>query len=334
MRVGTRGSALALAQAQNVAERLPGAELVVLSTSGDRGQHSGDKARWVDTIERALIDRQIDLAVHSAKDVPAQLADGLELVGSPPRADPRDVLCGARSLAELPPGARVGTGSLRRAAQLRALRDDLEPVALRGNVDTRLRKLAERADGIHAIVLARAGLERLGRDGPAGPEDRVPLDELVPAAGQGTLALQARSDDPHVRDVLAAAGLCDPDTELALAAERALVRALGADCHSALGAHARVIYPHHHNHDEDPHTGPSHSHARGGQGTIVELRAWIGLANGSAWISDTLTGDAQQPDALGEQIAQRMLACGAGEMLAAGEASPAAPMSAPPEARR
>jgi hydroxymethylbilane synthase len=297
MRIGTRGSALALAQAQLIADRLQGAELVVVSTSGDRGERSSDKARWVDAIERALLAEEIDLAVHSAKDVPSQLAEGLALVGCPPRADARDALCGATSLADLPAGARVGTSSLRRAAQLRALREDLEPVAVRGNVDTRLRRMSEAETGLDAIVLARAGLERLGRDGG------IPLDELVPAAGQGTLALEARADDESVQ--AAVAPLRNAETELALAAERALVRALDADCHTALGAHARIT------------------------GTTIEMEAWIGFGDGSAWIADKLTGE--EPEALGREIAQRMLTMGAREMLDAGV--PAAPLGEQSRAR-
>lgn len=287
MRIGTRGSALALAQAQLIADRIPGAHLVVVSTSGDRGERGGDKARWVDAIEQALLSGEIDLAVHSAKDVPSQLADGLELVGCPPRADARDALCGAASLTELPEGARVGTSSLRRAAQLRALREDIEPVALRGNVDTRLRRLSEAENSLHAIVLARAGLQRLGHD------DGTPLDELVPAAGQGTLALQARMGDRRVREAIAP--LRDSEAELALAAERSLVRALDADCHTALGAYARI--------DDTRKDGQ------------IELEAWIGLQDGSAWIADKLSG--ANPDALGREVAQRMLTMGAREMLSA-----------------
>lgn len=284
MRIGTRGSALALAQAQLIADRLEGSELVVVSTSGDRGERSSDKARWVDAIEQALLAEEIDMAVHSAKDVPSQLAEGLALVGCPPRADARDALCGAASLADLPAGSRVGTSSLRRAAQLRALRDDLEPVAVRGNVDTRLRRLSEAQTALDAIVLARAGLERLGRDGGA------PLEELVPAAGQGTLALEARADDERVQ--AAVAPLRNAETELALAAERSLVRALDADCHTALGAHARI------------------------EGRTIEMEAWIGFGDGSAWIADKLSGE--DPEALGREIAQRMLTMGAREMLDAG----------------
>jgi hydroxymethylbilane synthase len=301
LRIGTRGSALARAQADQVEKALRAGhpsldvETVVLRVSGDEGavRATGspvDKRRWVDTIEQALLDGRVDLAVHSAKDVPAELAAGLELIAAPPRADPRDALCGAESLAALRPGARVGTSSLRRGAQLRALREDLEPVQLRGNVDTRLRKLCpggDRSPGdsrrdFDAIVLARAGLQRLGRD------PGVALEELVPAAGQGTLALQARAGDEAA--LAAVAPLRDPDTESALAAERALVRALGADCHAALGAHARV--------------------ADG----LLELRAWVGAGDGSAWIADELAGE--DPQALGRDLGERLLAVGAAELLA------------------
>jgi hydroxymethylbilane synthase len=252
-----------------------------VKTSGDEGRAPGEKARWVDGIERALLAGEIDMAVHSAKDVPAELAEGLALVACPPRANPLDGLCGAPSLAALPPGARVGTSSLRRTAQLKALREDLEIVELHGNVDTRLRRLGE--GGFDAIVLAQAGLERLGREPGAS------LREMVPAAGQGTLAVQARAGDRAVAE--AVASLRDEDTETALEAERSLVGALGADCHTAMGAHARI---------EDGR---------------IRLRAWVGLADGSAWIADERVGEEAGP--LGREVAERLLTVGAGEMLAA-----------------
>ena len=192
MRIGTRGSALALAQTQFVARLLGGAEVVTIATSGEaRGARYSDKSRWVLELERALSAREIDLAVHSAKDVPGELADGLALLGAPPRAAAEDVLCGGSGPEQLAPGARVGTSSLRRAAQLRALREDLEVVPVRGNVDTRLRKLGE--GDLDALVLARAGLVRLGREAEAG----AVLDpaRFVPSPGQGTLALEGRADD-------------------------------------------------------------------------------------------------------------------------------------------
>lgn len=279
MKVGTRGSALALAQATPIAEAL-GGEVVVITTSGDRDRAGGDKGRWVAEIERALLAEEIDLAVHSAKDVPAELADGLVLLPSPERADARDALCGAGGLDEVTEGARVGTSSLRREAQLRALRPDLDVVELRGNVDTRLRRLAE--GDFDAIVVAHAGLQRLGR-----ADEGVPLDELVPAAGQGTLALEARAGD----DATAAAvtKLTGGGSFVTLLCERALVRALDADCHTPVGAHAEPI--------------------DGG----LRLRAFVGRPDGSAWITDELQGP--DPEPLGDAVAERLLAAGAAEVL-------------------
>jgi hydroxymethylbilane synthase len=267
VKIATRASALALAQASWVAERLPGEhELVTVTTSGDRGEGPDDKARWVDAVERALLDGEADLAVHSAKDVPAQLAPGTVLLGSPAREDPRDALVG-----ELRPGARVGTSSLRRRAQLLATYDDIEIVDLRGNVDTRLRKLAE--GEVDAAVLAMAGLRRLGR------AEGAHALELVPAAGQGTLAIQAREGAQPLP-------IADPDTTACLTAERAVVRVLGADCHSAVGAYCV----------------PG-----------LRLVAWVGAADGAEWISDELEGD--DPEALGTAMAARLLAAGAGDLL-------------------
>ena len=267
LRVGTRGSALALAQARWVAERLSGAEIVEITTSGDRARGIGDKSRWVDTIEAALVAGEIDLAVHSAKDVPADLAPGCERGATPPRAHAEDVLVGA-ALGALAPGARVGTSSLRRRAQLLAARADLEIVELRGNVDTRLRKLD--AGDVDAIVLAAAGLERLGIDRAAEVLD------FVPAPGQGTLAIEARADDERVRAAVAA--VHDPDTFAALTAERAAVRVLEASCYTPVGIHAR-------------------------DGTI---RGFVGLPDGSAWVTDEVAGED------GAELARRMLAAGAG----------------------
>ncbi|MEA2246089.1 MAG: hydroxymethylbilane synthase, partial [Solirubrobacteraceae bacterium] len=232
MRLGTRGSALALAQARQVADALGGAELVTITTSGDRDRAALDKERWVREIDAALLRGDIDLAVHSAKDVPAGLADGIAIAAVPPRADPRDALCGAPSLSALTHGARVGTSSLRRAAQLRALREDLAVVELRGNVDPRLGPLAAGDDD--AIVLALAGLVRLGRETDATGT----LDEMVPAAGQGALAITTRAGDDATG--AAVARISDDDAARCLTAERALVRALDADCHTPVGAHATV----------------------------------------------------------------------------------------------
>jgi hydroxymethylbilane synthase len=285
MRIGTRGSALALVQAQSVARRVgTDAEIVTVTTAGDRGAPVGDKSRWVSELERALLDDRIDVAVHSAKDVPAELADGLELVAIPERADPRDAICGAQSLMELAPGARVGTSSLRRAAELAAARSDLEIVAVRGNVDTRLRKLSE--GQYDAIVLALAGLQRLGRESEAGGV----LDELVPAAGQGALALEAR---PGALSSQVLAALTDREATACVLAERELVRTLGASCNTPVGALARFR----------------------GQAQL-ELTAWVGLPDGSTWIRDRLEGE---PAGLGLAVAQRLLSAGAGELLGRAE---------------
>jgi hydroxymethylbilane synthase len=336
MRIGTRGSALALAQARLVAGLMEAhlaaspsgppipVELVTITTAGDRdsaaeeaGSESrhpvdegvpagGDKSRWVNELERALSAGEIDLAVHSAKDVPGELADGLSLLGAPPRAPAEDVLCVAghsplssndpsaaqTSLEGLPPGARVGTGSVRRAAQLRAAREDLEVVAVRGNVDTRLRKLGE--GGFDALVLARAGLVRLSREA----EIDAVLDpaRFVPSPGQGTLALEGRAGDDATRAAVQA--ITDAKTFACLQAERAVAHALGASCNTPLGAHA-VDY---------------------GCGCL-HLRAWVGLPDGSAWVADELLGGFYDPEALGRRVAERLVSAGASELLLAAESA-------------
>lgn len=284
MRVGTRGSALALTQAGWVAERLgDDVEIVEITTTGDGDRGARDKEKWVRELDRALVDGEIDLAVHSAKDVPGHVADGVVIVGVPERADPRDALCGAPSLDALGPGAVVGTSSVRRAAQLRALREDLTVSELRGNVDTRLRRLA---DGDYdAIVLAAAGLERLGR----GDAIDGILDAFVPAAGQGVLALTARVGDAAAKE--AALGITDVRAAAALSAERALVVALEADCDTPVGAHCTV------------------------EGTRLTLRAFVGREDGSVWLRDELSVTGMGPDALGILVADRLLASGAAEVL-------------------
>lgn len=322
IRIGTRSSALALAQTRWFAELLPSTEIVELSTSGDRGESDdgeagADKSRWVDTIEDALLAGEIDLAVHSAKDVPGELAAGLELLGAPARGPAEDVLCAADigqdsdfgsgdgtggggkhdgGLESLAPGARVGTSSIRRAAQLRSVREDLHVVGIAGNVDTRLRRLADPDEHLDAIVLARAGLQRLGREeGIAGPDAVLDPARFVPAPGQGALALEARADDARVRETVAA--ILDADATACLRAERALARALGASCHTPLGAHA---------------TPP-------GRGCL-RLHTWVGLPDGSAFLADELVGDFYDPDALGERVAARMCAAGAADLLRDAEA--------------
>ena len=286
LRLGSRGSTRALIQAEAVAAALGGAEVVTLRTADDA---VGDKARFVRGVERAIIDGAVQLGVHSAKDLPGDLPERLTLVGVPGREDPTDAFVGrAGSLGELAQGARVGTSSLRRGSQLLALRPDLEILELRGNVDTRLAKLAD--GGYDGIVLASAGLARLGRADEIS--FRFGLDEMTPAAGQGCLALEARADDQ--RTAAAAGGITDRGALIELTAERAAVRALGADCETPVGVCARA--------------------AEGG----LVLLGYAGLADGSEWVRDRVAGDPDQPAALGESLADRMLAAGAGEILARG----------------
>jgi hydroxymethylbilane synthase len=284
VRIGTRASPLALAQAGTVAALLGDhAQLVPITTTGDRERGATrDKERWVKELELALLAGEVDLAVHSAKDVPSALPAGLELVGAPRRADPFDALVGAPSLAALPEGARVGTASPRRAAQLRALREDLRVTVVHGNVDTRLRLLAR--GELDALVLAAAGLIRLGRASEIG----CVLGELVPAAGQGTLALEGRVGDERAR--AAARSITDAASWDALRAERALVAGLDASCNTPLGAHATI----------------------GGDGVV--LRTFVGLPDGSQWLRDE-SPPAPTPREAGELAARRLLAAGGGELL-------------------
>lgn len=298
IRLGSRRSPLALAQAHQVAAALGRAghevEIVEVVTTGDRNRALPDKAKWVSELERGLVSGEIDLAVHSAKDVPGELPEGLALVAASVREDPRDVLIGVASLDALPEGARVGTSSLRRAAQLRAARADLRIVEVRGNVDTRLARLDPgHADPIEAIVLAAAGLRRLGRD----PQPLSPLvgPSFVPAPGQGTIAIEARVDDALIR--AAVADFHDPRNGRCLRAERALAVALGADCTSAVGAWCRT----------DAADGP------------LTLSGFVGAPDGSGWALDERTGD--DPEALGALVAERLRRAGADELLAAARAA-------------
>jgi hydroxymethylbilane synthase len=252
VKLGTRGSALALVQAHAVADALGGgAEIVEITTSGDRGI-AGDKARWIDTIEDALESGAIDLAVHSAKDVPAAslLRDGMALAAVLAREDARDALVGCDSLQALPAGARVGTASLRRRAQLLAVRDDLDVIEVRGNVDTRLRKLREGA--CDALILAAAGLRRLGRAEEIGA--LLDPSVFVPAPGQGALAVEGRTIP---------AALIDAEGDARLRAERFVVEALEASCDTPVGVH---------------HDGTA-------------LHAFVGLPDGSAWLRDSVVDD-------------------------------------------
>ena len=283
LRLGTRGSALALAQAEAVSRALGSAEVVSVRTAdGD----IGDKSRFVRGVEEALLAGEVDIGVHSAKDLPGELPRGLAIAAVPGREDPADAFLGeAASLAEVPEGSRVGTASLRRRSQLLALRPDLDVVELHGNVDTRLAKLeAGECDG---IVLALAGLRRLGREDEAA--FTFSPQEMTPAAGQGALALEAREGDERAAG--AAGRLLDRAASLELTAERAATLGLGADCHTPVGVLARA------------------------RGESLTIDGYAGLPDGSDWVRDTVSGPAADARELGAALAERMLAAGAADIL-------------------
>ncbi|HXJ22786.1 MAG TPA: hydroxymethylbilane synthase [Polyangia bacterium] len=297
--LGTRGSALARWQAGEIARLLraahPGLEVreQIIVTAGDRAQSGppamvDGKGAWVAEIEAALRDRTIDLAVHSLKDVPAELADGLAIVAVPPRADPRDAIVSRSGggLAALPAGSRVGTSSLRRVCQLRAVRRDLELDLLRGNVDTRLRKVSEGV--VDAAVLACAGLDRLGFSDRIA--ERVDVGIMLPAIGQGALAIEARWDD--VRVVSLCRALADPAAEVTVAAERALLAGLGVGCRTPVAGHATL------------------------DGERLTVRGLVGRPDASEILTDALVGSPSEAEALGSELARRLIASGAGRILA------------------
>jgi hydroxymethylbilane synthase len=293
IRIGTRGSALALWQARHVQSRLEplGHEVTLhtITTTGDRVQDRrleavGGKGAFLKEIEEALLERIVDLAVHSLKDVPTQLPEGLALCAFLERADARDALVtnGPR-LAELPPGATVGTTSLRRRALVADARPDLALADLRGNVDTRLARLRElRYD---AILLAAAGLARLGRADEA--TELLDPRRFVPAPGQGAIALECREDDAAVREAVAA--LHHPETARAVSAERALLAALGGGCNVPLGAHAVAA------------------------GSGLELVAFVAAPDGSTLLRGERRGN--DPEALGRALADEMIAQGARALI-------------------
>jgi hydroxymethylbilane synthase len=297
LRLGTRGSALARAQASMVARDLearhPGlaVELVLIRTTGDKLQRgplapAGGKGLFVKELEEALAAETIDFAVHSMKDLPALVPDAFALAAVPPRADARDVLVShGDGLAALPQGARIGTASVRRRAQLLARRRDLDVTLLRGNVDTRLQRW--RDGDFDAIVLAAAGLARLGVTEPAARP--LPTDVILPAVGQGALALECRAGDGATLARLAA--LNDPPSAAAVAAERGFLHGIGGDCNTPLAAHATVT------------------------GDRLALRAQVSDLDGTRFLDDAIDGAAADAVGLGRSLADRLLARGAGSLI-------------------
>ncbi len=289
--IGSRGSALALWQARHIAARLLAlgeeTRVEVIKTTGDRMQEislaaSGGKGLFTKEIEEALLGRQIDLAVHSMKDVPTEIPRGLLISAIPEREDPRDALVGCM-LAELKPGSRVGTSSPRRASQLHALGRGLVIETLRGNVDTRLRKLDE---GQHdAIVLAAAGLRRLGLQDRV--RELIPPEIMCPAAGQGALAIETRDNGGPAWRIVKT--LDDAEARATVDAERALLKALGGGCQVPIGAHARIT------------------------DGAIHLIAMVASPDGSRLIRGESTG--ANPADVGAQLGEKLLAQGAREIL-------------------
>ena len=244
LRIGSRGSQLALWQANHIADRLRGhghsVEIEIIKTTGDRLQEVtfaqvGSKGMFTKEIEEALAEGRVDLAVHSLKDLPTELLAGFALAATPRRVDPRDVFVSVKyaDVAALPAGAKVGTSSQRRRAQLKELRPDVEAVEFRGNVDTRLRKLSE--GQVEAILLAAAGLDRLAKT--EWVRQRLDPKDFCPAAGQGSLGIETRMDDSATMAALAF--LDDAATRFAVTAERAALAALGGGCQVPIGIHCR-----------------------------------------------------------------------------------------------
>lgn len=299
VRVGSRGSALALEQTQQMIAQLqqvaPQAEfeLVVIKTKGDivldvSLDKVGGKGLFTKEIEEALLRHEVDLAVHSLKDLPTQLPDGLTLGAVTKRVDPWDVLIAREGLGldELPQGARVGTSSLRRAAQLRHYRPDLDVVSIRGNVDTRLRKLE--TEGLDAIVMAAAGLTRLGLAGHI--TQVIPPEIMLPAVGQGALGIEVRQDDVATRRLVAA--LHDRNADLATRAERALLARFGGGCQVPLGALGQVT------------------------GADLRLDAMVADPDGYQLLRASRKGPVTEAFQIGQALAEELLGMGAGAILA------------------
>jgi hydroxymethylbilane synthase len=294
LRIGSRGSQLALWQANHVAsllrEKGHTVEIEVIKTTGDKITDValakvGTKGMFTKEIEEALAAKRVDLAVHSLKDVPTDLAQEFELAAIMKREDPRDALISVKfsALEELPLGAKVGTSSLRRQCQLKAMRPDLEIFPLRGNVDTRLRKLE--SGEYDAIILAAAGVKRLGLDQYV--RSRISADVMCPAVGQGALAIETRRDDAHTRALLAF--LNDADTRVAIECERALLGSLGGGCQVPIGAYAEK------------------------REKRVFLRAIVGRPDGSLVLREQAEGDSAVK--LGREVAQTLLWRGGDKIL-------------------
>ncbi len=302
LKIGTRGSRLALLQTQWVAQKLLAAhpeiqiQIITIKTKGDRILGSplsvvGGKGIFVKEIEDALISGTIDLAVHSMKDLPSELPRGLKIGAVPKREDPRDALItkDGRRLSQLEAGAVIATSSIRRKSQIRHMRPDLTVVDLRGNVDTRLKKLLSGDSGIQAIVLAVAGIRRMGLMEKV--TEILDQDRMIPAVGQGALAVEVREGDPEVEAIVRS--IEDPSTRVCIRAERAFLEELQAGCQVPAGAIARFL------------------------GENLEISAMVADPEGRELIRLTQAGSSSEPEALGRQVAKGLLEKGAREILRA-----------------
>lgn len=302
LRVGTRGSELALTQTRGVVatlkQRLPEIEIKiqVIKTTGDVVtdvplSQVGDRGLFIKELENALLDGVVDFAVHSMKDLPTTLPDGLALAAVTARLDPRDVLISreARSIEALPRNGTLATGSLRRRSQVLALRPDLRTVELRGNITTRLRKFDEST--WDSMILASAGLKRLGLDGRIATAipTAIPMAQMLPAVGQGALGLEARADDLEVLECLT--NLNDEESATAVTAERALLRRLQGGCQVPIGAHGRIL----------------------ASGLVLE--AYIGSTDGRQHLRRQAEGASERAEEIGESLAEQMLGEGGNEIL-------------------
>jgi len=306
LRIGSRGSQLALWQANHIAGLLQGqgheVEIEIIKTTGDRLQEVtfaqvGSKGMFTKEIEEALAEGRVDLAVHSLKDLPTELPEPFTLAATPRRVDPRDVLVSVdyKSLAEVPEGAKVGTSSQRRRAQLKALRPDIQAIEFRGNVDTRLRKLAE--GQVAAILLAAAGLERLGKTDWV--RERLNPRDFCPAAGQGSLGIETRKGDTATMEAI---GFLDhAPTRFAVTAERAALAALGGGCQVPIGVHCRAAVA----------TGAD-------DGAWNEIFAVVAApeTGEAVRVQHSAPAVGADPEALGKLVAQMLLDAGAGPLLA------------------
>ncbi len=294
--VGSRGSRLALIQTESVVSRLklinPDLEISIrkIITAGDRDRHTQLDRIGVDVfvkeLEEALLDGRIDLAVHSLKDVPTEIPQGLGLIAVTDRDDPRDVLVAKAGFDDLPSGSRIGTGSLRRTIQVAQIRPDLETCSIRGNVDTRLRKVS--SGEVDGVILAAAALSRLGW------QDKItqylPLDDFLPAAGQGALVVEARLADPEV--VALASQINHLPTWQCVSAERTFLRELGGGCRAPIAALGTL------------------------EGTKLRLEGMVASPTGKNVLQDSIEGDATSSEELGMKLARRMLEMGASEFIA------------------